>query len=250
MVTTDVFSLLNQQASTLTLMRADVNQNLQQGSDANSRNLGISTGIDHLQNQMRQLMPSPSLEQIDQLISTRFSKLSQDQSCQMQARDFRNEQQFQHLERVISAITSSSPFQPLGADRQVETEAAGVAHSYHTTPARRGARGASMSDISCTCHCRCHFSKRPRLFIWKLSAFRSTLGSFALFFTNTARFRCDVASCTSYGKRYQITYTFPSWLFHAAISMTLTDYHSTPELILRVLNRIPASTFRTGVLAM
>lgn len=246
--TTDVFAIVHQQNSTFKSLRSDVTQILPQGSNSNIKMLSLemSKRVGHSQDQFR--LP-PSLEQIDQQVntSTRSRVLPQDHQVQMQIRHVQNEPQFRHLEQVVSTIAPTAPLESFGG------RSGGRSRGQPQCPTPPTiARRSRLSDQSCNhdCRCKCHSGLEPKLSTWMLSAFQSTIGSFSLVFLNShPKAGCDIPSCTSQrsGQRYQVTYTFPSWIFHAAVSATYSDYGGTPELILRVLNRLSASTLRAGI---
>lgn len=205
---------------------------------------------------VRQLMPvvmPPPFEQIGQAVSApRPRTLSHENEVGMQRRDGHNEQKFRHLEQVVSAIASSRSFNPLPAGPAV------AEHHETTTHAPTVAtRPLTFDDQACDklCSCKCHSnSTGSRYAAWSLSAFKSTLGAFSLLFTGRVGVACNVASCKSQSqthsgaaKRVQATYTFPSWLFHCAVAATYTDTSGSPELVIRVLNRLPGSSMRTGI---
>lgn len=142
-------------------------------------------------------------------------------------RDHYNEHKFQHLENVISNVTSPmvtaerpDPFQGLQA----------------LAPRSRLGRKAG----GCACHCRCHKYSLNSDHDLKLSTFRVAFGSFSFgYSTFRPRVTCDVKTCRrSRSKWVRITYTIPDWLFHATVTTVLSNNTGPVELILRVYRRI------------
>lgn len=78
-------------------------------------------------------------------------------------------------------------------------------------------------------------------------AFESTLGLFCLHYSGTNvgrndRSACTVADCeyrcSKPGTTVKVVYTFPTWLFHAAITAVFSNQNGSPEMLLRVVRRI------------
>lgn len=148
---------------------------------------------------------------------------------EMQHRNVQNEQRFQHLEVAFSAMMKN--FNSYGGNGQL---------SYPFPTTSRSVRVSQQTYDPPDCKCKCHTSHKSWT-TWSLSAFKSTLGAFSMRFTGRLRQACDVASCTTHNtKRLQVVYTFPTWLFHAAVAATYSDdtHTGSPELIIRVLHRI------------
>lgn len=96
--------------------------------------------------------------------------------------------------------------------------------------------------------------KKRRIAKWRLTAFKSTLGAITFEFRGGGGGRqnqscptCE-STCTEYlrtTRSVRLMYTFPAWLFHAAVSATYSDTYGSPELLLRVLRRLPSSDAKT-----
>lgn len=174
-----------------------------------------------------------------------------------------NEKEFQHLEDIFQTI---SPFASQGEgwvtpDRSLElahnssVQSRLVSKRYtrpggersrlqHSIPTLRSLRLQDGCPPSCTCMChsRAHIGRGA------LSGFKSAFGSFTFIFnTRSSTITCSDPACVSRRGQYlQIMYSFPTWLFHAAISATLKDWTTgSPELLLRVHRRIDASMMST-----
>lgn len=88
------------------------------------------------------------------------------------------------------------------------------------------------------------FQKHSR---WGLVAFKSTLGQFSLYFRGINTGGSDRSACTDAdceyrcskpGSTVKVIYTFPTWLFHAAITAVFSNQNGSPEMLLRVIRRI------------
>lgn len=178
-------------------------------------------------------------------------------------RHARNEKEFQHLERVFQTI---SPFGTHEADwvasdhdfqfisspsprrqhysKRLSSSGGERSRPNHLAPPLSSLRLQDRCPPSCTCvcHSRAHVSRGA------LSAFKTAFGSFTFIFNSRASTApCNIPTCVSRRGQYlQVIYTFPSWLFHAAISATVKDWAmGSPELLLRVHRRIDASMMST-----
>ncbi|ROV97208.1 hypothetical protein VSDG_04795 [Cytospora chrysosperma] len=78
---------------------------------------------------------------------------------------------------------------------------------------------------------------------------KDSIGTFSLAFTGEApgvgNTTCNLKTCRARNSRWlKVTYTFPSWLFRAAIAATFSDSGiGSPEFLLRVHRVIPAGGF-------
>lgn len=175
-----------------------------------------------------------------------------------------NEKEFQHLENVFQMI---SPFASQGGEnwaapsRSLElvhspsVQSRLVSKRYprpggersrleRSIPILRSLRLQDGCPPSCTCvcHSQAHIGRGA------LSGFKSAFGSFTFIFnTRSSSMTCNDHTCVSRRGQYlQIMYSFPTWLFHAAISATLKDWNmGSPELLLRIHRRIDASMMST-----
>lgn len=194
-------------------------------------------------------------EQVNQDIDARLKVRFQEQKTIMHWRDGRNEQSFRHLEQVFSAITTTtSPNLSPHPNDFNETRLVPRSRPLPPAPAPGFAR---MPREFCTqgCRCQCHGSRTYT--IWTLSAFKSTIGAFTFQFSGRLRLlggppEYDPLCGAQHTRTRGLTYTFPTWLLHSAISATFSDRGGSPELLLRVLRRIApdnitmnASIFRT-----
>lgn len=173
------------------------------------------------------------------------------------------EKEFQHLEDVFQMI---SPFTSQVAEAAAPNLSLELIHSpavqsrlvskryprsggersklEHSRPTLRSLRLQDGCPPSCTCvcHSQTHIGRGA------LSGFKSAFGSFTFIFnTRSSSTTCSDPTCVSRRGQYlQIMYSFPTWLFHAAISATLKDWTTgSPELLLRVHRRIDASMMST-----
>lgn len=182
-----------------------------------------------------------------------------------------NEREFRHLEQVFHAI---SPFGLQEAKWIARDHGPTLVresfpkHEYHARQRGSSTRAeliagrpifppASLSvaprpsrfrqgchpSCPCICHAKTHLNRGV------LSAFKSTFGSFTFIFsTHSSNIHCNTPSCLSRRSQYlQISYAFPVWLFHAAISATFKNWSiGSPEFLLRVHRRIGADMMSTS----
>lgn len=188
-----------------------------------------------------------------------------DADGQLIPRHTNNENDFQHLEDVFQMISPfashrgedwAAPNRSLELIHSPSVETQLVSKGYSRTEGERFSRrersiptlrALRLQDgcppsCTCACHSQAHISRGA------LSGFKSAFGSFTFIFnTRSPATRCDDPSCVSRKGQYlQIMYSFPTWLFHAAISATFKDWTmGSPELLLRVHRRIDASMMST-----
>lgn len=156
----------------------------------------------------------------------------QQKDKQIQWRDVPSEPRFQHLERVFSGITSS-----------INPHEAGT-HIHHEPPVHDTSSIMAMSR-TCNARCRCKCHSGRGFTAWNLSAFKSALGSFSFIFAGRLGEPpggYDESCESPHSTTIRVTYAFPTWLLHAAISGTFSDRSGTPELVIRVLHRISSDT--------
>lgn len=184
-------------------------------------------------------------------------------SGQTTPRHAHNEKQFQHLEDVFQMISpfgsqeeervapgyglemirSTSPERRLRSKRHFRSGGE-RSRVEHLAPALRPLRLQDGCPPSCPCVCH----SQARTGRGALSAFKTAFGAFTFIFnTRSSSVFCNVSTCVSRKSQYlQITYSFPAWLFHAAMSATVKDWTmGSPELLLRVHRRIDASMMST-----
>lgn len=150
-------------------------------------------------------------------------------------RNHANERKFQYLEHVTSALTT---YDSIVQHANTKTWAEPWSHELDRP----------TGGIKTACRCQCHttrgFQKNSR---WGLMAFKSTLGLFSLYYSGTNRggndrTNCTVAdcdyTCSKPGTTVKVVYTFPTWLFHAAITAFFSNQNGSPEMLLRVVRRI------------
>ncbi|KAJ4421898.1 Ankyrin repeat and SOCS box protein 14 [Gnomoniopsis sp. IMI 355080] len=152
-----------------------------------------------------------------------------------EVRNYVNERKFQYLEHVTSAITTYDSVLQHG---NAKTWAEPWPHELDWN------RDGMTSACRCQCHTTRGFQQHSR---WGLMAFKSTLGLFSLYFRGTSkggndRSACTVAdceyTCSKPGTTIKVVYTFPTWLFHAAITAVFSNQNGSPEMLLRVVRRI------------
>lgn len=167
-------------------------------------------------------------------------------SFRMQPRDSRAD--VDDVELMLSGISASVTSSSSMSERAVSGIAASVASSssiYERMPRYRPRRVVESRELDNNehfCTCRCH-SGGKRAAIWAISAFKSALGVISLDFRGQSDVACSECSRTCRsgrrGKTMRVVYSFPTWLFHAAISASFSDTTGSPEFVLRVLRRIP-----------
>lgn len=136
-----------------------------------------------------------------------------------------------HVELMLSGIAASVTSSSSMSERAPRYRPRQVAE----------ARGLNNQNF---CTCRCHTGGNTPS-IWAVSAFKSALGVMSLDYRSQSDVACNECSsmCRTRrrGRSMRLVYSFPTWLFHAAISASFTDTTGPPELVLRVLRRIPAT---------
>lgn len=189
-----------------------------------------------------------------------------DADGQLIPRHTHNEKDFQHLEDVFQMISPfasqegqdwAAPNRSLELIHSPSVETQLVSKRYprpggerfpsrlaRSVPTLRSLRLQDGCPPSCTCvcHSQAHIGRGA------LSGFKSAFGAFTFIFnTRSPAIRCTEPQCVSRKGQYlQITYSFPTWLFHAAISATFKDWTmGSPELLLRIHRRIDASMLST-----
>lgn len=209
----------------------------------------------------------PALEEQKSLVSPHAEPKSPDNLHTDALREHRppprnahSENEFLHLERVFQTI---SPFGFPSQDPYWEAPDQRLGFVRSPSPPRRqyskrssrlrGDRlGPALSSLhlreGCppSCTCACH--SQVQIGRGALSAFKTAFGSFTFIFnTRSQSVSCDTPTCIGRRAQYfQVIYTFPSWLFHAAIAATVKDWTTgSPELLLRVHRRIDASMMST-----
>lgn len=151
-----------------------------------------------------------------------------------ETRNHGNERKFQYLEQVTSAITTYD-----NIVQRANTKIWAEPWPHEVDQARGGNKFS--------CRCDCHTTRgSPKSSRWGLVAFKSTLGLFSLYFSGTNMVGKDSRACTVAECEYRcsrpttvkVVYTFPTWLFHAAITAVFSNRHGAPEMLLRVVRRI------------
>lgn len=155
------------------------------------------------------------LTQNDRLIEQRFRHFVAEQDLRMQMRDAQSEQRFRHLERVFRTVVAPSVVAHATTDRASSSERPDFCVASGTT-------------------C-CGRDTFPRNTNWSLCGFKSSIGSVVF------KFQGIISAPTASAKRHVrvgIIYTFPAWLFHAAVSVSFSDLSGSPEMNLRILRRV------------
>lgn len=171
-------------------------------------------------------------------------------------RNASNEQGFRRLEQVFYTIADVEDQSRKQEPRLLDQRLVRTSRRHHNNP-RLGSTinsTATLLNLSSSsalptpaavlgchisCPCSCHSQRNPVTTF--LSSFRSTTGSFAFVFkSRRGSVSCNTPSCETRSQQsLHITYTFPSWLFHAAISATIKNWSmGSPELVLRVYRRV------------
>lgn len=176
---------------------------------------------------------------VEDSIRRDLRRFSEAQLAQTELRDARSERMFSHLERVFRTVTAtpivsqSTAYYISKSDPNMSPEKGRVSDYEDTEHAVR-----QIYERSCTC--KCHRSGHQNTVKrWRLWGFKSIVGSVAFTFRSKLGRSCSIASCkSSHTTWIALTYTFPMWLFHAALSITYSERTGSPELILRVLRRV------------
>lgn len=186
---------------------------------------------------------------VENSIERNLRWFSEAQLAQMQLRDARSERMFSHLEQVFRTVTATPIVSPSTAYYNTTKP-----DHAHLSPERgrqvndyepdTGHAVGQMYERSCIC--RCHRSGHPNTIKrWRLWGFQHILGSVAFTFRSRLGSRsCNIAACKSSHNNNNnttwiaMTYTIPTWLLHAALSVTYSGRTGSPEVILRVLRRV------------
>lgn len=233
-------------------------QDIQQGNDVIIRQVGhcadeLHTRVDRIEEQVghsREMIISrvdqisnglsgtnleasteDRITQIDRLIERRFRKLAADQDHQMQLRDMQSEHRFRHLEQVFRAIIAP----PVITHAMKQSSRLGYNNTTDTDMNNQQQQVQSYPTSSCHTSCRCKCHRNGHHYTnWSLRGFGSTIGS--------VMFQFQAGSTSTCGKRHfrrvAVTYTFPTWLFHATVSASVSDRSGSPELNLRIFRRV------------
>lgn len=172
---------------------------------------------------------------------------SDDGSVGFQLRSRENERMFQYLEQAFSSISANTNSLQTARPQTV---------THRLVQQSRQAEAVTQRP---SCRCQCHKGRTSlQSARWALMAFRSALGSFSLHFTVTNATpssrdssTCNIPECKfSCQKRssVRVTYTFPTWLFHTAVTAVFSDRLGTPELLLRVIRRIPPASISYSIM--
>lgn len=149
----------------------------------------------------------------------------------VEVRDQYNEPRFHHLEHVFANLTATN------------------ASVDNDDDARPGRNVSQTQRQRCKefCRCKCHRQKKS-IRSWQLSTFAKSLGFFVFGFTSPLfADDCDTTACAFVKSKWAaVTYTFPSWLFHATIVTLFSNLNGSPEIILRVHRRIPREELHRG----
>lgn len=189
---------------------------------------GISSQIHHLTVETMQrdgalsgrTAPSPSAA-----YSSRTSQLDQAEGAEI--RDDHNESRFRHLEELFANATSPTLATP-------QTSSDGL--PFEMTPP---SNSILKPGCACRCHNHRHLTKSRDL---RLTTFRTALGSLSFGFSSqvSPQVACDMKTCRrTRAKWMKITYTLPTWLFHATITSVFSNTTGPVEFVLRVCRRVP-----------
>lgn len=170
-------------------------------------------------------------------------------SFRLQPTDVRRDAE--DAELILSGIAASVTSSSLIRRSTYSSIAASVTSSssmYERTPRYRPRhiveRGEIDNEPICTCTCHRSGSKNP--VTWAIDTFKSALGVVSLHLRGHPDAACNECSHTCRTSRkggsMRFVYSFPTWLFHAAISASFTNTTGSPELVLRVLHRIPTDS--------
>lgn len=172
-------------------------------------------------------------------------------SLRIQPTDFRSDAD--DAELIISGIAASVTSSSLISERIYSDIPASVTSSISNLERMPGYRSrhavqnrALQIENEHFCDCECHSSGSNNPVTWAISTFKSALGVFSLDFRGLSKVTCNECSDTCRtmrkGTSMRLVYSFPTWLFHAAISASFTNTTGSPELALRVLHRIPTDS--------
>lgn len=153
-----------------------------------------------------------------------------------------NDQTFHFLESTFASLVSSS--------RTASTASSASSRRHSSIRSHPLVQRSQSQAFTCHCHCHARDTVQKKSLRWGLVAFKSTMGSFSLHFNVKNPQPKDAASCTVTDCRYtcfkrteaRVSYTFPTWLFHTAITAVFSNSarrNGSPELLLRVIRRIP-----------
>lgn len=154
-------------------------------------------------------------------------------------------------ELILSGIAASVTSSSLISERSFPGIAASVTSSSSVNermPRYRPRHAVERREIDNErfCACRCHSSGLKNPVTWAISTFKSALGVVSLDFRGHSDVACNECSnncrARQKGTSMRLVYSFPTWLFHAAISASFTNTTGSPELVLRVLHRIPTDS--------
>lgn len=176
---------------------------------------------------------------VEDSIERNLRRFSEAQLAQIQLRDARSERMFSHLERVFRTVTAtpivsqSTAYNTRKSDPHLSPKKGRVSDYEDTEHAVR-----QIYERSCICQCH-RSGHQNTVKRWSLWGFKSIIGSVAFTFRSRLGRSCNIAACkSSHTTWIAMTYTFPMWLFHAALSITYSERTGSPELILRVLRRV------------
>lgn len=154
-------------------------------------------------------------------------------------------------ELIFSGIAASVTSSSLISERSFSGIAASITSSSSVNERMlryRPRHAVERREIEneCFCACRCHSSGPRNPMTWAISTFKSALGVVSLDFRGHSSVTCkkcfNTCRARQKGSSMRLVYSFPTWLFHAAISASFTNTTGSPELVLRVLHRIPTDS--------
>lgn len=202
----------------------------------------ITTNLDHVEQEIsrsrsvilsRMPLTAVTAAEVNHIMERNLRRAHEEQTMQMQLRDARSEQLFAHLERVFRTVTAP-PVVSHSRDQHHMVQTS-LGASFHDD----GQYECGENDEKLCADCL-HGGPRTAMGRWSLWGFQSVLGSVAFTWRSTSAPPCkNAAQKTLHSRVFTVTYIFPTWLFHAALSLSYSERTGSPELVLRVIRRIP-----------
>lgn len=165
----------------------------------------------------------------------------------MELRQSDNDRKFEYLEQELSAILKNLTASTSTGSPDIPNFWRNQARDHEHEP---------MSRHRPSCTCRCHTMRSShKSSRWAITAFKSTLGSFSLYFSaNNGRTKdrpCTSPDCEftcSSSSTVRMAYTFPKWLYLRAVAAVFSNKSGAPELLIRIVRRIAPAREADGII--